>query len=89
MPGDDMAEVEARAAIARRDRPERVPFDKLDVNQLTDQILNRQGAAGISTPLTPDQETPEKEPAKAPLFNSAPVNPFEESEDPFAPSSPF
>ncbi len=89
MPGDDMAEVEARAAIARRARPERVPFDKLDVNQLTDQILNRQGAAGTLTPLAPAQEVPVKEPATSPLFNSTPVNPFEESEDPFAPSSPF
>ncbi len=89
MPGDDMAEVEARAVIARRDRPERVPFDKLDVNQLTDQILNRQGGTGTSAPLSPVQDAPVKEPATTPLFNSTPVNPFEESEDPFAPSSPF
>lgn len=89
MPGDDMAEVEARAAIARRDRPERIPFDKLDVNLLTEQVLKGQGAA--ETPSTPEpvQETPAAAPATSPLFQPSPANPFEESEDPFAPSVPF
>lgn len=89
MPGDDMAEVEARAAIARRDRPERIPFDKLDVNLLTEQVLKGQGAAETPSTLEPVQETPAAAPATSPLFQPSPANPFEESEDPFAPSVPF
>lgn len=92
MPGDDMTEVEARAVIARRERPERIPFDKLDVNLLTEQMLNREGTVEPATPATPAapaQEVPAAAPATSPLFDSTLGNPFEESEDPFAPSTPF
>lgn len=87
MPGDDMAEVEARAAIARRDRPERMPFDKLDVNKMTDALLNGQLAPA------PEAATPAATPV-APADSVHPIqksqdNPFETAEDPFAPSLPF
>ena len=83
MPGDDMAEVEARAAIARRERPERIPFDKLDVNQLTEQLV-REPAGQIEY-----QTAPQPAPAGANPFEASSDNPFEVSEDPFAPSTPF
>lgn len=95
MPGDDMAEVEARAAIARRDRPARIPFDQLDVNRLTTQML--QQAADV----TPNGQEAEKQaesiPSPAPQQNRVPANnvdsifsnPFEEKEDPFGSQTPF
>lgn len=89
MPGDDMAEVEARASIARRERPERIPFDKLDVNQLTEQLINQKQPAESATPGTPSQEPLLTEPGAGNLFDSPYQNPFETSEDPFAPSTPF
>lgn len=87
MPGDDMAEVEARAAIARRERPARIPFDKLDVNQLTDQYLNNPSA-------TLKTQEPVQFPSTAPstpgTFETSSDNPFEVREDPFAPTTvPF
>lgn len=90
MPGDDMAEVEARAAIARRERPERIPFDKLDVNQLTDQLLNSEGgSAGSEAPAVSPAPAPvEPQPANTkpdPIFD----NPFETSDNPFESSLPF
>lgn len=91
-PGDDMAEVEARAAIARRDRPARIPFDRLDLNQITQQMLAPQNQQG-QLPAEPVQpETPHAEPPAAPSRGAdfPPLsNPFETNEDPFAPSTPF
>ena len=85
MPGDDMAEVEARAAVERRNRPERIPFNQLDVNKLTEQLLTPQGSGnGLSSPL------------EEPVLNTGgqprsldEENPFETKEDPFAPAFPF
>lgn len=90
MPGDDMAEVEARASIARRERPERIPFDKLDVNQLTNQYLTnpsamfntRESGAAPQPVLTPESSING-------MGTPASDNPFERSEDPFTPSVPF
>lgn len=90
-PADDMAEVEARAAIARRSRPERIPFDKLDVNQLTDKLLNQQGGSAQEAVNTSEPVQSVQKPA--PSLQSNPLepsrNPFEEKEDPFAPMTPF
>lgn len=89
-PSDDMAEVEARAAIARRDRPARIPFDKLDINQLTAEMLKgtelpRTEAEAQQTPSQPLPQAPRIQPG-----NSTLQNPFEEVEDPFSKSSaPF
>lgn len=99
MPGDDMAEVEARASIARRERPARIPFSQVDVNRLTEQLL-QQPATGKQD-AQPVQKTPAAENRtqqnalpvqQAPSFVSpleAVSNPFETKEDPFAPSAPF
>ena len=96
-PADDMAEIEARAEVARRSRPERIPFDKLNVNQLTDQLLKQQAPASSESPVSPDTPAPIEstvpvQPATAPLNsldNLQTTNPFEVSEDPFAPATPF
>ena len=99
MPGDDMAEVEARASIARRERPARMPFSQVDVNRLTEQLL-QQNAPGKQE-VQPVQETPAAEVRSQqnalPVQQSSPFvsplesgsNPFETREDPFAPSTPF
>ena len=93
MPGDDMAIIEARAEIARRDRPARIPFDQLDVNRLSEQILNQQPSGAQSLDSAPAAEPVQQpSPSAEPLQPSsgASSNPFETSEDPFAPSSvPF
>ena len=93
MPGDDMAIIEARAEIARRDRPARIPFDQLDVNRLSEQILNQQPSGAQSLDSAPAAEPVQQlSPSVDPLQPSsgASSNPFETSEDPFAPSSvPF
>lgn len=90
-PADDMGEVEARAEVARRSRPERIPFDKLNVNQLTDQLLKQQSTALPGTPVSTETTAP-AQPATAPmnpLDKQKAENPFETSEDPFAPVMPF
>ena len=100
MPGDDMAEVEARAAIARRDRPARIPFDQIDVNRMVEQLPQmttpEQNAQNVqSTPAAPltqpeviNQSVQQPAPLYSPLENTP--NPFETSEDPFGSSStPF
>lgn len=90
-PADDMSEIEARAEVARRARPERIPFDKLNVNQLTDQLLKQQNPASQETPAAPENTVP-AQPFTAPvnfLDEQKNKNPFEESEDPFAPAMPF
>lgn len=91
MPGDDMAEVEARAVLARQNRPERIPFGQFDVNRLASEML---GTPMPSQPATPSPANSAQPPATSP---PAPAhnpfersdNPFETSEDPFAPSTPF
>lgn len=78
-PDDDMEEVEARAVMARRDRPERIPFNELDLDKLRDQMNSGE------TPAIIRQPSPQDTPSPANPFG----NPFETSEDPFAPKSPF
>lgn len=78
-PDDDMEEVEARAVIARRDRPERIPFNELDLDKLRDQMKSGETPTLIQQPSQQDTSTP------ANPFE----NPFETAEDPFAPKSPF
>jgi hypothetical protein len=51
VPADDMAEVEARAEMARRNRPARIPFDQLDVNRLSEQFYRDHGATHIERGL--------------------------------------
>lgn len=78
-PDDDMEEVEARAAIARRDRPERIPFNDLDLDKLREQLNSGETPAFMPQPsrqASPSSQNPQG-------------NPFETAEDPFAPSTPF
>lgn len=85
LPNDDMAEVEARAAIVRaqENRP-RIPFDDLNLDRLAEQY----DATGTTQRL-PQEGTPA--PSESPGKTQEPAfNPFEKTEDPFAPSSvPF
>ncbi|MBR5195045.1 MAG: hypothetical protein IKW48_02765 [Akkermansia sp.] len=93
MPGDDMAEVEARAAIARRDRPARIPFDQIDVNRMVEQLPQSMAPAQNTQPVQHAQPEVIDQPIQqtAPLYSplESTPNPFETSEDPFAPSTPF
>lgn len=82
-PDDNMAEIEARAVELRKSRPDRIKFDTLDVNKLSEQMNSEGGLrpapggndAGLETKQRGlDEEDPFAEP---------------KSEDPFAPLSPF
>lgn len=91
MPGDDMAEIEARAEIARRDRPARIPFDEIDVEKLAGQL-----GEGETLETQPEEQPETPKPGSIDdrkFFEGQGLddsNPFEEkTEDPFAPSSPF
>ena len=90
VPADDMAEVEARAEMARRNRPARIPFDQLDVNRLSEQMLNQPGASagvlGEGSAYTSDPEPGQQESPQQDSRNPF-MNPFESNDDPFAPSS--
>ena len=79
-PDDDMEEVEARAVIARRDRPARIPFNELDLDKLNEQLKSGETPSFIQQP---EQKVSPSSPANP--FG----NPFETAEDPFAPSTPF
>jgi hypothetical protein len=83
MPGDDMAEIEARAQSARANRPARIPFDQVDINRLSEQMN-----------AAPSQAVPAYTPAQAPerdaSSSDSSFNPFaEKKEDPFSTSAPF
>lgn len=96
MPADDMAEVEARASIARKERPARIPFDQLDVNRMTQELIQQTQPSLQTSPesVTPAQQEPVRQeedtlPVAPSFMEPAPSNPFESAEDPFAPSTPF
>lgn len=83
MPGDDMAEVEARAQSARASRPPRIPFDQIDINRLSEQLDSK------STQTMPEQ-MPSKNDSGLNSLSEDPFNPFaEKKEDPFSTSAPF
>ncbi|MBQ5664524.1 MAG: hypothetical protein IIV41_01500 [Akkermansia sp.] len=84
MPGDDMAEVEARAAIARRDRPARIPFNQFDVDKMVERINSPE--KNQNPFLTPSEENGMQNPFQQ---DESLRNPFDTSEDPFTPSAPF
>ena len=96
MPADDMAEVEARASIARKERPARIPFDQLDVNRMTQELIQQTQPSLQTSPEStmPVQQEPVRQgedtlPVAPSFMEPAPSNPFESAEDPFAPSTPF
>ena len=79
LPADDMAEVEARAAIARRERPARIPFHELNLDKLTEQLKAGKELEIFDTPAGDGRG--QQKPSSS--------NPFEMEEDPFAPTTPF
>lgn len=79
MPSDDMPEIEARAVIARRDRPERIPFNELNLDQLTEQVKS-----GLQP--APAVQNPFEEPAQKQTPSD---NPFETNEFLFNSDVPF
>lgn len=79
LPADDMAEIEARAVIARRDRPERIPFNELNLEQLTEQVKS-----GLQP--APAEQNPFEQPAQQ---QTLPANPFETTESLFDTATPF
>lgn len=82
-PDDNMAEIEARAVETRKTRPERLPFDALDVNKLSEQMNSADGAQNPLDGKQPEGKTPDS-------LNSDPfAEPDKASNDPFAPLSPF
>ena len=84
MPGDDMAEVEARAAQARLNRPARIPFGQYDVNKLTEQVLG----VPVSQPASVQSTLPVAEPVlQGQPLTPATENPFEVQEEPFSTTS--
>ena len=90
MPGDDMAEVEARADIARRERPARIPFNQIDIDRLTVQF--EQGGAAIAPVPQPVEDTSRPVDRENPFGEkkSDLSNPFESrSENPFESTAPF
>ena len=84
MPGDDMAEVEARASIARRERPARIPFSQFDVDKMAERLNSPQ--AEQNPFASPADSGENQNPFQQ---NDSLRNPFESAEDPFAPSAPF
>lgn len=84
-PADDMAEVEARAAIARRERPERIPFNDINLDRLTERLEAGEDVGNLLQQPSLNQGG-EMEPNKPIKSN---FNPFETTEDPFAPTTPF
>ncbi|MBR5878516.1 MAG: hypothetical protein IKY91_03110 [Akkermansia sp.] len=80
MPGDDMAEVEARAQVARADRPARIPFDQIDINRLSEQLGS--GQSGVQSTFAP-------EPVAAPQGGDDTKSPASDSSNPFEENNPF
>ncbi|MBQ3144607.1 MAG: hypothetical protein IJB89_08850 [Akkermansia sp.] len=75
-PDDNMADIEALAVEARKSRPERLKFDTLDVNKLSEQMKLQDLDGG--------------EPSKKPGLEDVGADPFAEpSDNPFEPLSPF
>lgn len=78
-PDDNMADIEALAVEARKSRPERLKFDSLDVNKLSEQ-MKLEGSDG-------------GEPTKKKGLEDVGADPFAEPsnglDNPFEPLSPF
>lgn len=85
VPQDDMAEVEARAVQARRERPARIPFSELDIDKLTEQMKKSKDDRSIFEGSGIGNGLEDSSKADDPFRN-----PFETSSEPFgAPSAPF
>lgn len=81
MPNDNMAEIEAQAVEKRKSRPERIQFDQVDIDRLSEQM--RGDKPGHALDANPFDE-PKKE-DESPFGE----DPSSNSDNPFAPLSPF
>lgn len=89
-PTDNIAELEARAEVQRRERPQRTPFDRIDVDALSDEMLGTSHTS--SEPAAPQSQEPAgDEPVQRNSGNPFELkhnsNPFEISDNPFDKSS--
>ncbi len=80
-PNDNMADIEARAVEARKSRPERIIFDTLDVNKLSEGL-----DSGDRMQRMEDNKNLNLD---SPSIDSDPFAEPSQSDDPFAPLSPF
>ncbi len=85
-PKDNSAELELQAEPARRERPQRTPFDSIDVDALSDQVLGTTHTESNAQLAEKRTAEPGTEPAGKPANNIG--NPFAPA-SPFQPSSPF
>lgn len=84
MPDDDMSEVEARAVIARKERPARIPFTEFDIDRMAEKMTAPKKEEGLFSSSAAEDAS------QNPLQqNDSLRNPFESADDPFAPASPF
>lgn len=83
-PSDNMTEVEARAAEARKSRPERLKFDALDVNKLTEGMKHDGVSPGEQSGNSADGQGGNPFEQQDPF-----AEPKNSADDPFAPLSPF
>lgn len=89
-PTDNIAELESRAEVQRRERPQRTPFDRIDVDALSDEMLGTSHTS--SEPAAPQSQEPAgDEPVQRNSGNPFELkhnsNPFEISDNPFDKSS--
>ena len=92
-PADNGDELEAQAAVLRKDRPQRTPFNDIDVDALSSQLLGK--SSGEAKPGTADNSSytlgeGKKNDASLddmPANNSG--NPFEKKKNPFEADNPF
>lgn len=85
-PADDIDQLEASAAEARANRPARTPFEYIDVDALSDQVLGNDGGSAPSAPENPSEGPSASEPEPDSSPTPSPVN---NTGNPFAPSDPF
>lgn len=84
-PSDDMAEIEARASIARRERPARIPFHDINLDKLTERMEAGEDVGQLLQ--QPQFNSGSEATPESPVKRN--FNPFESADDPFAPSIPF
>lgn len=72
VPTDNSAELDAQAMVVRADRPKRIPFDELDVDELSDKMKARAAAVSADSDSSPQQPQP---PSEQPALQQQQVTP--------------
>lgn len=86
-PEDNSADLEAAAAEARKSRPERIQFDTLDINKLSDEYNKPEGT---TAPNPGALESFGKDPLGTDEKSDDPFEqPSGQGDSPFAPTEPF